>query len=217
MKYSAVVFDMDGLLIDSEKPALQTFLSTCKQFDLTDSDHLYTRLLGTNQAATQRILESALGSQIDISAFIEQWETRYQAAIEQGVALMPGVGQLLSYLEHHGIPKAVATSTSSDKALGKLDKAGLLDRFVSVTGGDQVNAGKPAPDLFLAAAISLQTTAGQCIALEDSPNGVRAAVAAGMHTIQIPDLVQPDDDLLKLGHAVLPNLQSVPDYLQSLP
>lgn len=216
MNYIAAIFDMDGLLIDSERPALEAFEITCEHHDVGDSQNLYARLLGTNQATTQDILHEELAEHINQQGFLDMWENLYRERIDNGIPLMNGVERILDYLDQHGILLAVATSTHTDRAFEKLERVGILDRFLSVTGGDQVANGKPAPDIYLKAAITLQADPVHCIALEDSPNGVRAAVAAGMHAIQIPQLVEPDEALLRLGHQVLGDLEAVPNYLDSL-
>lgn len=129
---------------------------------------------------------------------------------------MKGVHNLLDYLHASGIPTAVATSTNTDHALHKLEQSGILHRFTTITGGDQVANGKPAPDIYLKAAKSIDANPLSCLALEDSPNGVRAAIAAGMHVIQIPELVEPDEALRSLGHTVLGDLDAVLDYLKPI-
>jgi beta-phosphoglucomutase-like phosphatase (HAD superfamily) len=107
---------------------------------------------------------------------------------------------------------AVATSTRTKRATEKLGDAGLLDYFKIVIGGDQVEQGKPDPEIYLKAASALSSAPSRCLALEDSANGVKAAVAAGMTVVQIPDLVPPSDELLQLGHIVLSSLADVPKY-----
>jgi putative acetyltransferase len=111
-----------------------------------------------------------------------------------------------------GLPAAVATSASTTRARRNLEAAGLLERFATVAGADQVSRGKPHPDVYLHAAQLLKVDPSECLALEDSDNGVRAAVAAGMCVVQIPDLIPPSPELLKLGHIVLPGLADVASY-----
>lgn len=216
MNYIAAIFDMDGLLIDSERPAMEAFLRTCKHFDVKGGTALYGRLLGTNEVSTRKILQQALDSHIDQRDFHATFEQHYQGLIALGVPLMQGVDHILDYLDSRGVPLAVATSTHSERAIDKLEKVGILDRFRTITGGEQVANGKPAPDIYLKAASTLNADPTRCIALEDSPNGVKAAVAAGMHAIQIPQLIAPDEALMQLGHQVIEDLEKVPAYLDSL-
>ena len=213
MNFSATIFDMDGLLIDSEKIALRTFQEKCDEHKLGDQRALYRRILGTNDETTLTILHEVLPGAIDADQFMSEWLTHYLHITSMGVPLMKGVLNLLDALSNRGVPVAVATSTRSDRAREKLDKSGILHRFDAVIGGNQIENGKPAPDIYLKAAQILNVDPQHCVALEDSPNGVIAAHSAGMHVIQIPELVQPDDDLLSLEHTVLADLDEVVSYL----
>jgi len=213
MKTSAVIFDMDGLLLDSERIALRVFQEICDQYSLGDQFPLYMRILGTNNTTTQTILDTVLPADIDRDEFRTRWTDRYTEETLNPVPLMQGVLALLDHLESRNIPKAVATSTDTDRALDKLANADIAHRFTTITGGDQIKHGKPAPDIYLKAATSLQADPLACMALEDSPNGVRAALAADMQVIQIPDLLQPDAQLRSLGHTVLTDLDAVIEHI----
>ncbi len=214
MKIVATIFDMDGLLIDSERIALATFQTICDQHELGDQFPLYLQLLGTNDATTLSILRNTLPAPISPEAFMDTWMTLYVERTQVAVPLMNGVLELLDHLDTVSIPKSVATSTRTEHARSKLGNSGILHRFTHVTGGDQVDNGKPAPDIYLMAARRLQVNPADCLALEDSPNGVRSALAAGMQVIQIPAIEQPDADTIALGHTVLNDLHEVITYLQ---
>ena len=215
MKIVATIFDMDGLLIDSERIALGTFQTICDQHGLGDQFSLYLQLLGTNDATTLKILRSTLPAHLSPERFMDTWMTLYVEQTQVAVPLMNGVLELLDHLDLTSIPKSVATSTRTEHARSKLTNSGILHRFAHVTGGDQVDNGKPAPDIYLKAAQRLQVNPAECLALEDSPNGVKAALAAGMQVIQIPAIVQPDADTIALGHTVLNDLHEVINHLQS--
>lgn len=216
MKFNAVIFDMDGLLIDSERLALQAFQALCDHYEMGNQLELYLQLLGTNRATSEAVLSQQLDPRIEWQLFLRQWDDRYHELTKNGVPLMAGVVDLLDYLDDKGVPLAVATSTDTQSALVKLKLAGIVHRFQTVTGGDQVVSGKPAPEIYLRAAQSLNVQPQHCIALEDSANGIRAAVSAEMHAIQIPDIAPPDDALLSLGHQVFDSLHDVVVYLDSL-
>ena len=146
------------------------------------------------------------------------WHVAYDAIVErEGIALKPGLLDLLDWLEARRIPKAVATSTRRDRAQAKLARTALLSRFVALVGGDEVARGKPAPDIFLAAAARLGEAAQHCVVLEDSEPGVRAALAAGMTPIMVPDLHAPSADLVALEPLILESLAEVPAHLAALP
>ncbi len=210
----AVIFDMDGLLLDSERIALTVFNETCAHFGLPDQFDLFKQMIGTNNQLGRQILTRGLEGQTDSVAFIAHCDALYQeATLSRPIPLRPGALELLEWLQHKGLPAAVATSSNTAKANHKLNAAGIIQFFVTVTGGDQVQNSKPAPDIFLHAAKSIQADPRRCLALEDSENGVRAAVAAGMKVIQVPDLVAPTASLLTLGHQVHASLDQVKRHL----
>jgi len=120
--------------------------------------------------------------------------------------------ELLEHVKRIQIPVAVATSTRSTHALDRLAKAGLLDYFEFVVGGDQVKNSKPNPEIYLTATEKLQCDPKNCLAFEDSENGVRAALGAGLRVIQVPDLVVPSAEVVALGHTILASLSEVPEH-----
>ncbi|MFT4728678.1 MAG: HAD superfamily hydrolase (TIGR01509 family) [Granulosicoccus sp.] len=215
MKITACIFDMDGLLIDSERIALRVFQEICGHFQCNEQLHLFNQLLGTNAKTTRQVLSDALPPSVKVDEFIDLWSVNYAIQTEKPIALKKGILELLDYLESAGIPKAVATSTQTTMAIEKLDKSGIANRFSYIIGGDQVTLGKPAPEIYIKAANALNMGATHCLALEDSPNGVKAAVAANMQVIQIPDTVQPDDTLRSMGHNILEHALEVVTFLQS--
>jgi HAD superfamily hydrolase (TIGR01509 family) len=150
---------------------------------------------------------------LDIETFFAAWSRNFRdvsavtpAPLKEGaLGLLDAVGQL-------GLPLAVATSSRTAHAIEKLGQAGLLERFRTVIGADQVQRPKPDPEVYLTAAERLGADPRACLALEDSEYGVRAAHAAGMTVIQVPDMTQPTADLRALGHIVLDSLKDVADY-----
>ncbi|HPQ95567.1 MAG: HAD family phosphatase [Thiothrix sp.] len=208
--FAAFLFDMDGLLIDSERLALESFLASCTAFGLPDQSALFRRCIGVNAEATRTILHAALARQLDFDAFMNDWRTRHhQQHATRPIPLKPGVMELLPQLQQQGRPLAVVTSSATAVAREKLQAVGILDYFRLVVGGDQVEHSKPAPDIYRHAATLLAVPASGCLALEDSENGVRAALGAGMTVVQIPDLVEPDQEFRRLGHVVLRYLTEV--------
>lgn len=215
MKVTACIFDMDGLLIDSEKIALRVFEEVCLHYNCIDQYPLYEQLLGTNANTTRLVLNESLPPSINVDDFIDRWAMRYGEQTMQPIPVKKGILELLDFLESVGIPKVVATSTKTSLASEKLEKSGLAHRFSTVIGGDQVTQGKPAPEIYIKAARFLNIDSAHCLALEDSPNGVRSAVSANMHVIQIPDTVQPDDTLRSMGHHILDSAFDVITFLQT--
>lgn len=213
MDVIAVVFDMDGLLIDSERIALRVFEQTCEHFEMGNQFDLFIKILGTNKTTADIILNEYLPAHVDKSEFTAYFESGYSAETRKPVPLLKGVDTLLNYLDENDIPKAVATSTSTERALHKLENSGIRHRFSSITGGDQIANGKPAPDIYLKAAATIDADPRRCLALEDSPNGVKAALSANMHVIQIPQIIEPDAETKALGHLVLSDLDAVVTHL----
>lgn len=216
MPIAATIFDMDGLLIDSERIALRTFQSICDEHDLGEQSALYMQLLGTTDATSADILRRTLPTHIDVDVFMTSWTSLYAHETHSAVPLLHGVHELLDHLDRIDMPRAVATSTQTEAARHKLHNSGILHRFNQITGGDQVAQGKPAPDIYLLAAERLAVDPADCLALEDSPNGVRAALAAGMHVVQIPSLTPAETLKTSSNHTVLEDLIAVIAHLSRL-
>ena len=186
----AVVFDMDGLMLDTERLdrwAWQTVASR-HGFDFTDA--LHATLIGRRLAETEAELRAHLGPRIDFPSVRGEVSALWQEQVAaRGAPLKPGLLELLDRLDTLRIPKAVATSTVRESALRSL--GALRARLDAAVYGDEVERGKPAPDIYLRAAEALRVAPGECIALEDSLAGVASARAAGMTVVMVPDLVAP--------------------------
>lgn len=201
----AVCFDMDGLMLDSERALLECWRETARVHGAEIDDALWLAMVGLNEDACRGLLHAALGAATG-EALRADAEARYAQRVAAGLPLKPGVFAVLDLLAARGIPRAVVTSTRRDRALFKLGTAALLPHFSVVVAGGDVARPKPAPDPYLRAAEHLGIPAGHCLVLEDSAPGVRAALAAGMTAMQIPDLVLPDADTRALGHHVVDSL-----------
>ncbi len=205
----AVIFDMDGLLLDTERLSLKAYQETCANFDIAYDETFYFSLIGRSLKQAEQMLINAIPD-FPIEQFMLFWNSRYhEEALEKPVPLKAGVLSFLTLLKQRNIPCAVATSTEFDKATRKLSNAGLLDFFQEMATGDQVEQSKPHPEIYRLAASRLGFPPTECLALEDSDNGVRAAHAANMLVYQIPDLVPPSDELKHLGHSIVPTLHHV--------
>ncbi len=212
-RFEAIVFDMDGLLLDSERIVLDAFLLVCEHFELGDRTELLKQCIGTNRDYTRAKMTEAFGSVVDFNEFQNLWMLKHEEIVgDDAMPLMDGARELLDLIQQLGIPRAVATSTRTAHALDRLGKAGLLDYFEFVVGGDQVANSKPDPEIYLAATHKLGCNPARCLAFEDSENGVRAALGAGLRVIQVPDLVVPSANVRALGHTILASLRDVPGY-----
>ncbi len=210
MKYNAVIFDMDGLLLDTESIFLDAFKNTCTNLGLEFNMSMFKTLIGTNSAKTKNILEEYFGEGFSHDKFRGTWREYVAAYLaENSIPLKEGVIELLDKIKQEKLPMAVATSTAYKDALKTLERTGLLDYFNFIVAGDQVEKGKPDPEIYLKAAERLNVLPEYCIAFEDSENGVKSALAAGMEVIQVPDLVTPSDELRSMGHRILDSLKDV--------
>ncbi|AEX25046.1 MULTISPECIES: HAD family hydrolase [Vibrio] len=208
MNYHAAIFDMDGLLLDTERVCMRVFQEACEVQQLPFYKEVYLSIIGRNAAGIEAIFRKAYGN--DLDRLHQEWRTRYNAVVKhQAIPVKEGVVELLEWLKEQSLPIAVATSTAKDVAKIKLELAGLSKYIDNLTTGCEVSNGKPDPEIYLLAANRLNVEPTKCLAFEDSNNGVRAAVAANMSTYQIPDLVEPCDEVRQFGHSIVPSLHDV--------
>lgn len=209
----AVIFDMDGLLIDSERAVLQCWRDAAMEHSLAVEDALWLSMVGLHEAGCAKLLDDLLGSE-QAAHLTLACKQRYDGMVEAGLPLKPGARELLQDLFDLGVPMAVATSTRGERARIKLARGGIADYFNHVVTSSDVIHAKPAPDLYLLAAGRLGIPPQECIALEDSEFGVRAAAAAGIHVIQVPDLV-PASDLSRSLATVVSSLREARPLIES--
>lgn len=207
MKPQAAIFDMDGLLLDTEQVCMRVFQEACQAVDVPFLREVYLSIIGCNAQRINQILTDGYAPYIDYQLLHNEWRKRYNAVVlHEAIPVRPGVIAMLDWLKSQDIPCAVATSTQKEVALIKLELAGLTHYFDNITTGCEVTQSKPQPDIYLLAAKRLGIAPEQCIAFEDSNNGVRAAVAANMLTYQIPDLVEPCTEVQNLGHTIVSSM-----------
>ncbi len=190
----AIIFDLDGLLLDSETLSYETYVTTADRYGISAGFASYSRMIGLNMIEGVEVLRSILPARIDAAIFKAEWVAQYNERLSGAVPVKPGIVDVINRLATHNIPMAVATSSPGEKARDILDRVGLASHMLAITGGNEVKRGKPAPDVYLASIKKLVcmggiTGADDCVAFEDSEVGVRAALAAGLRVIQIPDLV----------------------------
>ena len=215
MKFEAAIFDMDGLLLDTERVCMSIFKEACRAQNVPFLEEVYLSIIGRNSAGIEAVIREGYGPDLDYPALHVEWRDRYNAVVKhQAIPVKDGVVELLTWLKANNVPTAVATSTQKEVAEIKLRLAGLDHFFDNLTTGCEVQRGKPHPEIYLLAAERLKVNPKRCLAFEDSNNGVRAAIAADMLTYQVPDLVQPCQEVLALAPWVRSSLHVVLEELK---
>ena len=213
MSARAVIFDMDGLLIDSERVMLQCWRETAAAQSLGLDDAVWLSMVGLHDKGCAELLDGLLGAEQARRLTLE-CKRGYYLLVEDGLPLKAGARELLQDLFDLGVPLAVATSTRGERARIKLARSGIDGYFSHVVTSSDVAHAKPAPDLYLLAAERLSIPPRECVALEDSEYGVRAASAAGLSVIQVPDLV-PATDLTRSLATVVKSLSLARPHLEA--
>lgn len=214
---SAVIFDMDGVMFDTERLARRAWEEAMADWGYVIPEQLYLSVMGKAAPRVKADFQEAFGHDLPIEEITARKQCYLEDALaREGVPVKPGLLELLDHLEQWRIPKAVASSTTREGVLRNLAKAGVGKRFEGVIGGDEVKRSKPEPDLFLAAAGLLGVPAGECMVLEDSEAGIQAAYAAGMVPFMVPDLKPPSEDIRLLVQGIFSSLHEVREYLRLL-
>jgi beta-phosphoglucomutase-like phosphatase (HAD superfamily) len=214
----AVVFDMDGLMLDTERMASRCWCEAATAVGVEFDPALLAPMIGRNARDSRQFMLEHYGADYPIDALMAESRKAFDALVQrEGIAIKAGLHALLDWLDTVAIPRVVATSTRRERALRHLERCALLSRFDGLVGGDEVTHGKPAPDIFLLAASRLEADPAECVVLEDSEPGVRGALAAGMIPIMVPDLSVPSEELLARAPLVLPSLADVMMHLAALP
>ena len=194
----AVIFDMDGVIFDSEALVMKTWKIVAEKYGFGDIESVCRQCLGTNAAATRQIFLDAYGEEFPYDDYKKE---------------MSGVREILKYLKNAEIKTGLATSTREAVVRKELEEAGIIEFFDVIVCGDMVERSKPAPDIYLEACRRLQVRPEDSCAVEDSYNGIRAAYAAGMKPVMVPDLAEPTEEMENLAECILPSLHEVREYL----
>ena len=210
MTPDAMLFDLDGLLLNTEVFSQRAFIETTEAHNLGDQRDFFLSLVGTNEQHHTTRVKEVLGHLVDPAVFRDEWTARFHGFLEnETIDLLPGVIEVLDYAKDANIKCAVATSSTTPAAEQKIGDAGIRDYFLTITCGDQVAISKPHPEIYQKAGASVNADMSKSIGLEDSANGVKSATDAGLNVIQIPNLVPPSEELLKLGHRVCDSMHDV--------
>ena len=213
---AAVVFDMDGLLFDTEALYREAAAAAAASRGHDLPDRLFLSLVGRPWPANRAALLEHYGAGFAVDDFRADWARQFDAIVDGRLALKPEVERLLDALDALRLPRAIATSSHHSDVRRNLAAHGLAGRFDAVVAHGDYDRGKPAPDPFLRAAERLGVAPEHCLALEDSHNGVRSAAAAGMAVVMVPDLLEPTAEMHGLCTLVAPDLGRVCDLLLAI-
>jgi HAD superfamily hydrolase (TIGR01509 family) len=209
----AVVFDMDGLLFDTEAIYREAMIATALRLGFEMPDQVFLTLIGLPAEASRAQLLDHYGNDFDVDTFWVESATDFHKLIVGRKFLKAGVVELLAHLDRSGLSCAIATSSRHQDVQRNLTAHDLDQRFHAVVAHGDYTLGKPNPDPYLRAAERLGKQPENCLALEDSFNGVRSASAAGMMTIMVPDLIQPTDEIRRMCLRVAKDLHEVRELL----
>jgi len=209
----AVVFDMDGLLVDTEPVVFRAMQRAAGAIGGEMPFGTFQRMVGLQHAHSEKIVIEHFGEGFDLAAWSAAVGAHFREELAAGIALKAGAAEILDRLDQLGLPRAIATSSSLESVRASLGPHSLVDRFHALITRDVQTRGKPHPEPFLKAAEALGVDPADCLALEDSHNGVRAASAAGMMTVMVPDMLDPTEEMETLCVRIARDLHEVRGWL----
>ena len=210
----AVIFDMDGLLFDTEVLYRDALGAAARGMGRDMPEPVFHSLIGLPGEASRRLLLDHFGEDFDVDRLSDASAEHFHAIARGQDFLKAGVREVLDLLDALSLPRAIATSSRHEDVAFNLGRHGLEGRFHAVAARGDYPRGKPHPDPFLVAARRLEVEPGHCLALEDSHNGVRSAATAGMMTVMIPDLLAPTDEMEALCARILDDLHAAADLIR---
>lgn len=216
MALSAVIFDMDGVIFDTERLCRDSWRETAAKYGINDIDEVFPLCIGSAEWVTRELFRVRYGDDLDFDAFRADAAAIFNKAGENGgFPKKKGVTQLLTYLKGRGIKVGVASSTVTERVRAELKDAALDRYFDVIVGGDCVKRSKPEPDIFLHCLSLLGAAKEDTLIIEDSHNGVKAAAKAQIRCIMVPDLLPPTEETNALAYRTLPSLVEVKELLEA--
>jgi HAD superfamily hydrolase (TIGR01509 family) len=210
----AVVFDMDGVIFDSERLVMECWKETAYKLNITDIEQAMRECLGVNGTQTKENMLKRYGTDFPYDDFSRKASALFHERYDGGrLPLKKGVRELLSYLADNNISIALASSTREKIVRQELSDAGIIHYFKTIICGDMVKQSKPAPDIYLRACKELGINPDEAYAIEDSYNGIRSAASAGLSVIMVPDMSEPTEEMERLTVKILPDLLEVIEYM----
>ncbi|MVX63579.1 HAD-IA family hydrolase [Clostridium chromiireducens] len=215
-KIDAIIFDMDGVLIDSERISFQCYKEVLKEYKYEIAEEFYVKFIGRNVDGIKLVMLEEYGSDFPFDEiYKKKSELAHKTTNENGVKIKTGVHELLDYLNKEKFKIAVATSTRRQRALELLEEAKIKEKVNSIVCGDQVKNSKPDPEIFLKAAEELDVDPKNCLVIEDSDAGIMAAHSAGMTGIHVPDMKVLEEETKKLAFKICEKLIDVKELIKN--
>ncbi|MDY0409126.1 HAD family hydrolase [Virgibacillus soli] len=210
-----VIFDMDGLLFDTETVAYRAMKKVMDKAGFPFTMDIYRKIIGAGSDEDERILQSVYGDTFTITSIQAPLSKEFDDIIKaEGIRVMPGVHELLDILDQKQIKKCIASSSPLSTIQSYLQMTHLSDRFDFYMSGEEVERGKPNPDIFIEACRRAREEAETSLVLEDSLNGLRAAHGADIACILVPDLIEPNEEMKAKAYKVVPSLRDVVEMLK---
>ena len=210
----AFIFDMDGLILDTERIAFKSYKEALKEYGYDFTEAFFLTLIGTNVKLTKELCLNRYGSWFPFDLLHENHNKITEEYIKKnGVPLKEGVNELIDYLKEKDYKIALATSSDREKAEYLLELVKIKDKFDYIICGNDIVNSKPNPEIFLKAAENLKVEPKECVVIEDSKFGVKAAVNAGMKVINVPDMKMPNSEVKSMAFKIFNNLLEVKDYI----
>lgn len=217
MDKKAIIFDMDGVIFDTERLVIDCWGKVGDRYGLPNIRETFIRCIGTTIVKTKEIVFETYGKEFDYDKYSAEASRHFHEATDiPGIPVKKGVRELLAYLEERRIPLGLASSTRLAVVEEELKQAGLYHYFSVVVGGDLLKRSKPEPDIYLMACEKMGVAPEDAYAIEDSYNGIRAAYTAGMTPIMVPDMLEATEEMREKSVAVLADLLQVRDWLAAL-
>lgn len=211
------VFDMDGLMFDSERLVYETWQMMMDELGLEYNLDIFKNTIGLRTDEAEKYYYSLYGEDFCYKPLKQKSREIFISRVSsEGVPIKKGLVKLLEYLKESGIKTAVATSTSAQTAHKIIKLAGVYDYFDAFVCGDDVTNGKPHPEVFLTAAKKLSLAPELCVAFEDSINGIKSAHSAKMKTVMVPDYLQPTQEIFPMIDCLCENLEQTIGFLQTI-
>lgn len=213
--FDAVVFDMDGVIFDSERATMNCWIELAEKYGIKDIVKVYHDCIGVNMQKTREIVFNAYGKDFPYDAYAKEASRMYHEKYDGGrLPMKSGVREILDYLRSNKKKIALASSSPGQTVIAQLKDADILQYFDEIVSGDMVSRSKPEPDIFLTACKKIGVIPERAYAIEDSYNGIRAAYSGRLRPIMVPDILPADDEMREKAEIVVDDLNKVTEYLR---